>query len=530
MRHTAKLLALALLLALKPACGGGGGGGGGAASGPVAAPHLPTANAPGTTFPAVSPLGTLPGSIDTIASGAFPSDPNLLTAIQTSLTAGHSVKITGGGARTVTMTAGSQLVVPAFDTLGIDGGGITLDCNNVTRAILKNYQSTLTVQNLNVQNGNPPAAGADTGSGGAINSEAWDGSLSVINCTFTNCKAVQTGPDIGGGAIRALGQRLFLVSGCTFTNCSGSNGGALDSLGCQLTVINSSFSGCAATGTGGGQDAGPSGQGGIGGAIYIDGVSQNATVAQLVVSKCTFSTNTAHAYGGAIFTYTYTNVVSTCYIDATTFNGNTVSGGGQYFAGAVYAQNGTWTVANSTFSNNSATDLGGAFWTDTGNGVSFTNCTFTGNHTNTFGGAMALSAGILEIVHCTVAGNTSSKWSAGLFGGAGGTVRNSIFSNNTGTDAFNGWNTDTTLIDGGGNFQFLSTGVAANNKPIAAGVTISDPKLGALGSNGGPTQTMLLLAGSPCIDHGVAEAYPTMDQRGVAHTGALPDAGSVEPP
>jgi hypothetical protein len=281
------------------------------------------------------------------------------------------------------------------------------------------------------------------------------------------------------------------------------------------------------TGTGGGQDAGPSGQGGIGGAIYIDGVSQNATLPRLVVSKCTFTTNTSHDYGGAIFGYTVPEQLSNCYIDATTFDGNTVTGANR-FGGAVYSQNGTWTVANSTFKANTATSLGGAFWNHTDHGVAITNCTFTGNHTGLYGGAMALTSGILDIVHCTIAGNTSSQWAAGITGGGNGTIRNSILSSNTGSAPGHAQNADTTMNDGGGNFQFPGPSGGVNN-PVAAGVTFADPKLGVLGNNGGLTQTMLLLSGSPCINGGVAESAPSLDQRGSARSG-LPDAGAVEPP
>ena len=45
-----------------------------------------------------------------------------------------------------------------------------------------------------------------------------------------------------------------------------------------------------------------------------------------------------------------------------------------------------------------------------------------------------------------------------------------------------------------------------------------DPKLGALGNNGGSTQTMALLAGSPAIDKGAGarrSLFVTTDQRGV---------------
>jgi hypothetical protein len=44
----------------------------------------------------------------------------------------------------------------------------------------------------------------------------------------------------------------------------------------------------------------------------------------------------------------------------------------------------------------------------------------------------------------------------------------------------------------------------------------TNPQLGALADNGGPTQTHALLAGSPAIDAGDNTGCPATDQRGVA--------------
>ena len=60
-----------------------------------------------------------------------------------------------------------------------------------------------------------------------------------------------------------------------------------------------------------------------------------------------------------------------------------------------------------------------------------------------------------------------------------------------------------------------------------------DPMLGALASNGGPTQTMALQAGSPAIGAGITAVFPgtdtdiTADQRGVSRPSS-PDLGAFE--
>jgi hypothetical protein len=51
--------------------------------------------------------------------------------------------------------------------------------------------------------------------------------------------------------------------------------------------------------------------------------------------------------------------------------------------------------------------------------------------------------------------------------------------------------------------------------------------LGPLANNGGPTQTMALLPGSPCLHAGTSTGAPATDQRGVARD-TPPDIGAFE--
>ena len=74
----------------------------------------------------------------------------------------------------------------------------------------------------------------------------------------------------------------------------------------------------------------------------------------------------------------------------------------------------------------------------------------------------------------------------------------------------------------------------ASNTP-AGGDSFTDPKLGPLANNGGPTLTMALLPGSPAIDAGNTSLAPATDQRGFPRppawppTSALSNYGSVMP-
>jgi hypothetical protein len=63
------------------------------------------------------------------------------------------------------------------------------------------------------------------------------------------------------------------------------------------------------------------------------------------------------------------------------------------------------------------------------------------------------------------------------------------------------------------------------------GNPVINPLLGPLQNNGGPTMTMVLLAGSPAIGQANSALAPTTDQRGVTRLdlpGELTDIGAFE--
>ena len=61
-------------------------------------------------------------------------------------------------------------------------------------------------------------------------------------------------------------------------------------------------------------------------------------------------------------------------------------------------------------------------------------------------------------------------------------------------------------------------------------ITGSEPLLGALANNGGPTQTQALQAGSPAIDHGGTSTTgcPSADQRGSTRPDEAGDGGTCD--
>ncbi len=107
--------------------------------------------------------------------------------------------------------------------------------------------------------------------------------------------------------------------------------------------------------------------------------------------------------------------------------------------------------------------------------------------------------------------------------GAGNDVlvlRNTIVAGNTGGDC--GFSTGFVP-------DMVGTNMASDNTcGTGPGMIVADPVLGALASNGGPTKTHALLAGSPAID-AATDCGVTTDQRYVARPqGAACDIGAFE--
>ncbi|MGN6869562.1 MAG: hypothetical protein ACTHMY_14295 [Solirubrobacteraceae bacterium] len=155
----------------------------------------------------------------------------------------------------------------------------------------------LIIQNMSFTDGNSTGQHFDGGGGGAIFDRG--GRLRIVASVFTGNRCDRTGPDLGGGAVRALSQYHGLpvyVTGSRFTGNRCSNGAALSSIGVSWTVLNSRFVGNRAIGRGANPaDPGTPG-GGSGGAIYNDGNRMTLTIRGSV-----FRNNHANAGGGAIF-------------------------------------------------------------------------------------------------------------------------------------------------------------------------------------------------------------------------------------
>jgi hypothetical protein len=282
---------------------------------------------------------------DVAAGGiiTFNCGPKPVTIVMTStasvIKTQRLVVVDGGGL--ITLSGAGEHRILYSDTCA--GTWSTADCVN------QPYPQ-IVVQNITFEDGyndthqatcaaNAPSCwygGVD--GGGAIYVEG--GRFKAVNSRFLDNRCYAYGPDLGGGAIRAVAQyenRPVYITSDTFRGGRCSNGGALSSIQVQWEVLNSQFMDNKAIGWGANPASGGTPGGGSGGAIYLDGKNDNVLIAGTVMEN-----NSAREGGGAVF-----DVVNTGW-GALTFNEshlhNNISGEFQTFPGIYYDLDGNDTV------------------------------------------------------------------------------------------------------------------------------------------------------------------------------------------
>jgi predicted outer membrane repeat protein len=295
-----------------------------------------------------------------------------------------------------------------------------------------------------------------------------------FNLTLNGAKAATTIVDgtntanvftVGAGISLAL-SNLTIEKGVGYTG-----GGGVDNSG-TLTVNKSNFytntalSGGAILNTG---TAKISNTNFSGNSPYFFGHSASCGAidnrSTMTITASTFFNNYANnnlTSGGAICNG------GTLAITRSTFSTNSSQGNNGGYGGAIYNYAGTLSVTNSTFSQNSATTSGGAIYSQGGT-VQISNSTFGTNPENMGGGGALSNAGSSVLIQNSIVANTANG------GNCAGTIT---------SDGYN-LSSDATC-------NFNNTGDLNN----------TDPKLGPLQNNGGPTQTEALQLGSPAIDAG----------------------------
>jgi hypothetical protein len=157
----------------------------------------------------------------------------------------------------------------------------------------------LVVQNLTFADGDATGATYDGGGGGGGAIFARGGRLKIVGSKFVGNRCDPTGPDLGGGAVRALSQhdgRPVTVLRSTFTRGVCSNGAALSSIGVSWSIYNSVFTDNRAIGRGANPARPRTPGGGSGGAVYADGNDFRVLLAGTRMAR-----NHAREGGGAVF-------------------------------------------------------------------------------------------------------------------------------------------------------------------------------------------------------------------------------------
>lgn len=237
------------------------------------------------------------------------------------------------------------------------------------------------------------------------------------------------------------------------------------------------------------------------------GFSGGAAIAgngsEIEIERCLFENNVATLTGGAINLHSDSIIIKN-----STFRNNQAVFGTSSAGGAVFLEADSLTIEGSTFTGNTAAHGAAVLFNDDRSfySLSIVNSTFTGN-TALASGVIGnnIGNGVTALKNITVFNNTTAAEAVNFNGNpARNTITNSIVAQNAG-------------------------GELSGVTQIAPNLIGGNPLLGALAFNGGETETLALLAGSPAIDAGSATNAPAADQRGAARPfGAAIDLGAFE--
>jgi CSLREA domain-containing protein len=491
-----------------------------------------------------------------------------------------------GGANTInfgvtgTITLGSQLTIS--NSVTIQGPGVsqlTISGNNTVRVFnIGSGSFDVTFADLTIANGLAPVSFFSAQGGGILNNST--GTLNITNCTLSGNTAAMTGANTantgsGGGIFNASTGNVNVINSMlsgnvalatnAFTNNTSRGGGIYNASTGTVTVTSSTLSNNSGV-TNGLATVNSS----LGGGIY------NHDTGAVNVISSTLSNNAVtsggavtsnQSNGGGIYNFgagTVTVTGSTLSNNSATANGGSNNGNNGNGGGIYNGSTGIVKVTGSTLANNSAaasgnsvtsnSGLGGGIYCGTGT-VYVTNSTLASNTVtasgspattnSTRGGGIYSPGATLTVTNSTLSSNVASasgsnpsRQGGGMFCVIGTTnVKNSIVAGNTATtnpDVFGTFTSQGYNLIGNNTGGSGFTNGVNNDQAGSAGFPL-DPLLGPLQNNGGPTQTMALLNGSPAVDKGAAATDPatgnsiTTDQRGslrpVDHPGIAPATG-----
>jgi hypothetical protein len=394
-----------------------------------------------------------------------------------------------------------------------ESGTILSGVSGMTAAIVTITSGTVAMNDLTISGGTN-----NTGFGGGIaNADTLTVNESVIS---DNEVGNPTGATDGGGIYSTgtltLTQDSF--SGNTASNHSGAFGGAVHNNGGELTATGDTFFDNTASAVGLV----------CGGAICSSGTA--------VVSHDIFTDNTASSSsvsaGGAI---------ESDYVHPLTATDDTFTGNSALVGGAISNDgSGAMTVARDTFAENTAATGGGIYVPQ---GVAtVTDSTFFDNGAIGNGGGIGGATEVtLSVVGSTFSNNAAADFGNSLESGDGTiSVADDVFSGAASCDRGTGtWTDDGYNVASDSSCFSVTPATGDDNAGSGLGT-----ELGPLAGNGGPTQTIELLAGNPAlgiipnnstvtITQADGTSYTpcpvTTDQRGISSPpGASCDSGAVQ--
>jgi len=373
-----------------------------------------------------------------------------------------------------------------------------LDGNGSDRVFEVHSGQHLTLSGATVQNGNP---GAGVNGGGLL---VW-GRLTLSDSSVSANQG--SGISNDGGLLTLTNVRVSNNSSYGIRNhnvgtlifdggtVSGNSGGGVYNAASTATLNNLTIS----------ENTNGSG-------VYNLG---NTSLTRMTIDLTEILTNTTTANGGGIYNSgnSATTTVTHSRISGNTANAGSGAGGGVF-------NNGIMTINTSTIDNNQARTGGGI--EHSGSNLTLTNDTISGNQAADDGGGL-YNRGSAVLTNVTLNANTGSTGSNIFNDEASMAIGNSIVANPVGgSNCFNSngfINSQGHNLDSGNTCGFTTTGDISNSNPL----------LGSLQDNGGPTVTHALTSGSPAIDQGDNGLCPAADQRGVSRPqGSSCDIGAFE--
>lgn len=521
----------------------------------------------------------LPAAAEAVTTVTNTSDSGAgsLRAALATAPSGDTIEFAPGVSGTISLTSGVLSITQSVTIAGPGAGTLTISGNHNTTVFdiapsLANQD--VTISGLTIANGS-----ATTNGGGILaNNAVRSLTLSGDNISGNQVSITNPGASSGGGGVYIDGG-ILVVTDSTITDNSviltgsasgASGGGGLYDNSGSVTVTGSDVSDNTVVQS---ASAGSSGGGGIysnsGGVdVQTSTVSNNSAT----VDSSTFGSDG----GGGIYANSGTVTLGHAGVGSNTFqltastDGNSGGGGvysnggdieavsssvdfntaqmtdnstiGNDGGGGLYSNGGGIGSVFSSISQNTAIvsangngNGGGAIFDD-GRGGTYLVSTLSGNSVSLSGygaqngGGAIFSFGTSQISGLTIAGNHINAPGGGLFladSASSFALENTIVADNTiGNCA------------GSGTFHSAGFNLETANSCGLTGpgdVVNTDPKLGPLQNNGGPTPTRALAAGSPAVDAGTCQstlgAPLTTDQRGVARpqpAGGKCDIGAYE--